>query len=103
MEWLKLGGFIDLTTGPEPVEEGEISVAEALKQIKAANLPLSRVTVSSDSNGSLPAFNGQGELNWIGRRQSERFPADFSTNLAGENFNQGGSCPGLFDQCCRIL
>ena len=62
IEWLKLGGFIDLTTGPEPVDKEEISVVEALKQIKAADLPLTRVTVSSDSNGSLPAFNSQGQL-----------------------------------------
>lgn len=77
MEWLKLGGFIDLTTGPEPVEEGEISVAEALKQIKAANLPLSRVTVSSDSNGSLPAFNGQGELIGLGVANQKDFLRTF--------------------------
>lgn len=62
LDWLNLGGFIDLTTGPEPQDEEELSVFEALKQIKAANLPLSRVTVSSDSNGSLPVFNQQGEL-----------------------------------------
>lgn len=77
MEWLKLGGFIDLTTGPEPVEEGEISVVEALKQIKAANLPLSRVTVSSDSNGSLPAFNGQGELIGLGVANQKDFLRTF--------------------------
>ncbi|HPU92998.1 MAG TPA: beta-aspartyl-peptidase [Candidatus Saccharicenans sp.] len=62
MEWIKLGGFIDLTTGPEPQGAEELSVVEALSQIKAANLPLSRVTVSSDSNGSLPVFNEKGEL-----------------------------------------
>ncbi|HUM34495.1 MAG: beta-aspartyl-peptidase [Candidatus Saccharicenans sp.] len=62
LDWLSLGGFIDLTTGPEPQDEEELSVIEALKQIKAAHLPLSRVTVSSDSNGSLPVFNQQGQL-----------------------------------------
>jgi len=62
LEWLKLGGFIDLTTGPEPVDKGEISVRDALKRIKEAHLPLNHVTVSSDSNGSLPVFNEKGEL-----------------------------------------
>ncbi|HEK86771.1 MAG TPA: beta-aspartyl-peptidase [Candidatus Aminicenantes bacterium] len=62
LQWVKLGGYIDLTTGPEPVDEEEISVVEALGQIKQAGLPLTQVTVSSDSNGSLPVFDKQGQL-----------------------------------------
>lgn len=62
LEWLKLGGLIDLTAGPEPVSKGEVSVTEALRQIKSFGLPLSRVTISSDANGSLPVFDDQGRL-----------------------------------------
>lgn len=62
LKWIKLGGYIDLTCGPEPVDEDEISVPEALSQIKAAGLPLTQVTVSSDANGSLPVFDKKGQL-----------------------------------------
>ncbi|MDD8031612.1 MAG: beta-aspartyl-peptidase [Acidobacteriota bacterium] len=62
LEWLKLGGLIDLTAGLEPVAEGEVSVIGALEQIKSLGWPLSRVTISSDSNGSLPVFDDQGRL-----------------------------------------
>lgn len=62
LKWIKLGGWIDLTCGPEPLDEDEVGVAEALSQIKAADLPLTQVTVSSDSNGSLPVFDEKGQL-----------------------------------------
>ncbi|MGB9907102.1 MAG: beta-aspartyl-peptidase [Candidatus Saccharicenans sp.] len=62
LEWIRRGGLIDLTCGPEPTDPDEVSVAEALKEIKSLGLPLTRVTVSSDANGSLPVFNELGQL-----------------------------------------
>jgi beta-aspartyl-dipeptidase (metallo-type) len=62
LKWIKLGGSIDLTCGPETVDEEEVSVVEALSQIKSRGLPLTQVTVSSDSNGSLPVFDKKGQL-----------------------------------------
>jgi len=64
LEFLKIGGAIDLTAGTEPQDEsdGDLSVESAIRAIQAQNLSLSQVTVSSDSNGSLPVFNAQGEL-----------------------------------------
>jgi len=64
LEFLKVGGAIDLTAGTEPQDEsaGDLSVESAIRAIQAQDLSLSQVTVSSDSNGSLPVFNAQGEL-----------------------------------------
>jgi len=62
LEWMRLGGFIDLTCGPKPSDGEEVRVPEALSQIKSAGLSLSQVTVSSDANGSMPIFNKKGEL-----------------------------------------
>lgn len=62
LEWIRRGGYIDLTCGPEPYESDEVSVMEALGQIKSLGLPLNRVTVSSDANGSLPVFDEKGQL-----------------------------------------
>jgi len=62
LEWMRLGGFIDLTCGPKPSDGEEVRVPEALSQIKSAGLPLNQVTVSSDANGSMPIFNKKGEL-----------------------------------------
>ena len=58
------GGYIDLTADSEE-ESGssnEISVEEALRLFVKKQVPLSRITISSDSNGSLPVFDKQGKL-----------------------------------------
>lgn len=62
LEWIRRGGYVDLTCGPEPCDPGEVSVTEALSKIKSLGLPLSQVTVSSDANGSLPVFDEKGKL-----------------------------------------
>jgi beta-aspartyl-dipeptidase (metallo-type) len=57
------GGAFDLTAGPEPAQgSGEVSVAEALRACRRKRVPLEQVTVSSDSNGSLPVFDQGGNL-----------------------------------------
>lgn len=58
------GGYIDLTAGPDPATEDEdlISIAEAIRLCQEKKAPLSRITVSSDSNGSFPVFDMKGNL-----------------------------------------
>lgn len=58
------GGYIDLTAGidPEPKDNEEISVASAIRLCLEKKAPLARITVSSDSNGSLPVFDQAGNL-----------------------------------------
>jgi beta-aspartyl-dipeptidase (metallo-type) len=62
LDWMKRGGFIDLTCGPDSEDEDDVSVVEALSQIKSRNLPLIQVTASSDANGSMPVFDENGQL-----------------------------------------
>lgn len=59
--FIKKGGYADLTAG-EDYHEDELSVLRVIKLAKENNIPLSHLTVSSDSNGSLPVFNKKGEL-----------------------------------------
>jgi beta-aspartyl-dipeptidase (metallo-type) len=58
------GGFFDLTTGAEPdrQESPEVSIEKALVLCLERRVPLSRITTSSDSNGSLPVFDRAGNL-----------------------------------------
>ena len=64
IDFIHQGGYFDLTAGsdPEPEDENEISIAAAVQLCKKKNTPLTRITVSSDSNGSLPAFDEKGNL-----------------------------------------
>lgn len=50
IKYLKSGGRIDLTAG----ETHGIAVPDALARLRKMDLDLSRVTVSSDANGSIP-------------------------------------------------
>ena len=58
------GGYIDLTAGinPEPQTDDEISVEKAIQLCLEKQGPLSHITVSSDSNGSMPVFDKKGNL-----------------------------------------
>lgn len=58
------GGYIDLTAGinPEPEDNKEQSIATAIQLCLRKKASLSQITISSDSNGSLPLFNKKGGL-----------------------------------------
>jgi len=64
MDYVLAGGFMDLTAGVDPEKEtdDDVSVETSILRCLEKNVPLSHVTVSSDSNGSLPVFNKQGNL-----------------------------------------
>ena len=64
MEWLKLGGYVDLTAGinPDKGAKGGVKASSFLTQCKANDIDTSRVCISSDGNGSIPIFNEKREL-----------------------------------------
>ncbi len=61
LEFARLGGNIDLTAGAEALEFA-LAPAKAIKQAIKAGINLNRITISSDSNGSMPVFDAQGNL-----------------------------------------
>jgi beta-aspartyl-dipeptidase (metallo-type) len=63
LEWAAAGGWVDVTVGADP-EPGDPDVGfeEAVAAFGRRGLPLTRITASSDSNGSLPVFDAQGRL-----------------------------------------
>jgi len=79
LEFLKIGGSIDLTADASPEEDrnGGLSVGTSIGLIRKAGLPLDKVTVSSDSNGSLPVFNAQGELTGLTIATEQSLLAEF--------------------------
>ena len=64
LEHVRAGGLMDLTAGIDPEEESDadVSVETAVRLCLERGLPLERVTVSSDGNGSLPVFDKEGRL-----------------------------------------
>lgn len=63
LRWALAGGYIDVTAGPDPDPGSpEISVEKAVSVCLERQVPLDRMIVSSDSNGSLPVFDPAGKL-----------------------------------------
>jgi beta-aspartyl-dipeptidase (metallo-type) len=63
LEWVAAGGSIDVTVGPDPVPpDPEVSMEDAISGFRRKGLPLTRMMASSDSNGSIPVFDGAGRL-----------------------------------------
>jgi len=68
LDHLKMGGYVDLTSDFSKTEENPhiYSIADALKLYKDNNINLSGVCASSDSNGSIPSFDSEGNFVKIG-------------------------------------
>jgi beta-aspartyl-dipeptidase (metallo-type) len=64
LRWVEAGGAVDLTVGPdpEPGKDPDVALEEAVAAYVGRGLPLDRLMVSSDANGSLPVFDAAGRL-----------------------------------------
>jgi len=60
--WARSGGRVDYTASTVPafLADGETSAAEAVSRLKAEGVDMSRATVTSDGQGSLPRFDAAG-------------------------------------------
>ncbi len=81
----KMGGFIDITAEEEPpVGSSSLSTKEAIKYCLKNKVPIERITISSDSNGSLPIFDEKGNLIGLTIATQETLRKGFRT-LVREN------------------
>ena len=63
LDWVAAGGSVDVTVGPDPGPgDPDVAFEDALAAFEKRGLPLSRITASSDSNGSMPVFDASGRL-----------------------------------------
>jgi len=64
IEYAAAGGHVDLTTSTTPVflAEGEVKCSIGLKRLLEAGVPASRVSFSSDGQGSMPDFDENGRF-----------------------------------------
>lgn len=64
IEFGKAGGYVDVTTSvsPELGMKNSVKASEAVKFLVKEGVPISRITMSSDGNGSLPIFDEKGNV-----------------------------------------
>jgi len=64
IQYNKIGGTIDFTAGEDPEQQksDHIPISDAIQKCMDKKANLDRITVSSDSNGSMPVFDKSGNL-----------------------------------------
>lgn len=64
IRYAKKGGFVDFTTSsiPKFLMDGEVKASKALREMLKEGVDISRITFTSDAQGSLPDFDSSGEL-----------------------------------------
>lgn len=64
LDYAHLGGLVDFTTSTTPalIDQGEVPAAQAVKRMLDRGVPLEQITLSSDAQASLPAFDADGLL-----------------------------------------
>ncbi|WP_371372334.1 beta-aspartyl-peptidase [Sporomusa aerivorans] len=66
IRWTKQGGVIDFTAADSSDNQaGTITAAQAIIHCIAQGVSIDRLTVSSDGHGSLPVFDGQGDVSGL--------------------------------------
>jgi beta-aspartyl-dipeptidase (metallo-type) len=66
VEYAKIGGFVDITSGIKPEGDDAVHPVEAYKTLLENNISPYSITMSSDAGGSMPIFNNQGKLIKLG-------------------------------------
>ncbi|HMM22049.1 MAG TPA: beta-aspartyl-peptidase [Selenomonadales bacterium] len=82
-----LGGTIDITAGgvKRPGKETGLRPSDAVLYCLEKGVPLSRLTMSSDGNGSLPTFNEQGQLVGLEVAQMDALYQDIRELIIGKH------------------
>ena len=67
IQFARQGGYIDLTSGISPDMEirSAVKPSRGIVQALSEGVPLARITMSSDGNGSMPVFDENGQLTGI--------------------------------------
>jgi beta-aspartyl-dipeptidase (metallo-type) len=65
VEFAQMGGNIDITASGKDLHFHPTSV-EAIRMALAAGIPVDQITLSSDSNGSMPVFDAKGNVLKLG-------------------------------------
>ena len=81
-----MGGNIDLTV---PVERRppRLDIPQALRRLKAAGVSLDQVTLSSDSNGSMPGFNDRREMTGMAVGDIQTLQMEFRRLVVEDGFD----------------
>ncbi len=85
LRFAKMGGNVDITASGKRLD-WEISAGEAFRQFKSAGVAIEQITLSSDSNGSMPIFDENGSLVGLAVGDIENLLNEFRRLVTEEDF-----------------
>ena len=87
VEWAKQGGIMDVTSSVSPATGSVkgLKSSEAVKQALDAGVDISRITMSSDGNGSMPIFDDKGNNIGVGVASQSSLLEEFRDMVQKEN------------------
>ncbi|RCK49254.1 beta-aspartyl-peptidase [Thalassospira profundimaris] len=88
-DWAKRGGNIDFTTGidAEPDPAGSVKTSTGIAECLADGVPLDRISMTSDGNGSLPDFDAQGNMIGLTVAGFDTIPREFADLVEREKLD----------------
>jgi beta-aspartyl-dipeptidase (metallo-type) len=66
IEYVRIGGYVDITSGIKPEGDDAVHPVEAYKYFLQLGIDPGNITMSSDAGGSLPFFDDKGRLTKLG-------------------------------------
>ncbi|MGL5206554.1 MAG: beta-aspartyl-peptidase [Acidaminococcaceae bacterium] len=87
LAWAKEGGYMDITSGISPASGSAQAVkpSKALRMAIDSGVPLNRILMSSDGNGSVPVFDEQGNTIGVGVANQKSMLAEIRDAVFEEN------------------
>jgi beta-aspartyl-dipeptidase (metallo-type) len=101
-ELTKLGCSIDLTAFPETDSNQEYSAAQGFEKYHEGGYDLTKLTISSDGGGCLPAFDSQGCLTHLDYGKCSLL-SDTLKNLLDKGFSESEVLPVMTRNCADLL
>ena len=86
LRFAKMGGNVDITASGRRLA-WEMGAGEAIRQFISAGVSIEQITLSSDSNGSMPIFDENGSLVRLAVGDIENLLTEFRYLITEENFS----------------
>lgn len=105
VEFGRKGGYVDITScvTPELGFRKAVKGSTAIKYLISKGVPVDRVTMSSDAQGSLPVFNERGELIKTGVSKISTLLAEFRDLIINEGLSIGDAVKVVSTNVARHL
>lgn len=99
------GGVIDITSGASPMrgDRDSIKPSKAIMECLERGVPLGRITMSSDGNGSIPLYDEEGNIMGLTVASLESLHAEFRDLVVEEGLDMSEALQIITSNVAKVL